>query len=86
MPTIKLQQVKNFDKLLKYLEDELGWPVQGREIDDITFPFDLEADLGLDKKEVAKVRHVYRLKKMHKKQPFGIFFVDFEGKKCLCQS
>jgi len=26
MPTIKLQQVKNFDKLLKYLETELGWP------------------------------------------------------------
>lgn len=81
MPTIKLQQVKNFDKLLKYLETELGWPVEGREIDDIAFPFDLEADLGLDKNEVAKVRHVYRLKKMHKKQPFGIFFVDFEGKK-----
>jgi hypothetical protein len=81
MPTIKLQQVKNFDKLLKYLESELGWPVEGREIDDIAFPFDLEADLGLDKNEVAKVRHVYRLKKMHKKQPFGIFFVDFEGKK-----
>ncbi len=81
MPTIKLQQVKNFDKLIKYLETELGWPVEGREIDDIAFPFDLEADLGLDKKEVAKVRHVYRLKKMHKKQPFGIFFVDFEGKK-----
>lgn len=81
MPTIKLQQVKNFDKLLKYLETELGWPVEGREIDDIAFPFDLESDLGLDKNEVAKVRHVYRLKKMHKKQPFGIFFVDFEGKK-----
>lgn len=81
MPTIKLQQVKNFDKLLKYLETELGWPVEGREIDDIAFPFDLETDLGLDKNEVAKVRHVYRLKKMHKKQPFGIFFVDFEGKK-----
>ena len=81
MPNIKLQQVKNFDKLLKYLETELRWPVDGREIDDIAFPFDLEADLGLDKNEVAKVRHVYRLKKMHKKQPFGIFFVDFEGKK-----
>ena len=81
MPTIKLQQVKNFEKLLQYLETELGWPVEGREIDDIAFPFDLETDLGLDKKEVAKVRHVYRLKKMHKKQPFGIFFVDFEGKK-----
>jgi hypothetical protein len=81
MPSIKLQQVKNFEKLLQYLETELGWPVEGREIDDIAFPFDLEADLGLDKKEVAKVRHVYRLKKMHKKQPFGIFFVDFEGKK-----
>ncbi len=81
MPSIQLQQVKNFNKLLEYLESELGWPVNGREIDDITFPFDLENDLGLDKKEVAKVRHVYRLKKMHKKQPFGIFFVDFEGKK-----
>lgn len=81
MSTIKLQQVKNFDKLLRYLETELGWPVEGREIDDIAFPFDLESDLGLDKNEVAKVRHVYRLKKMHKKQPFGIFFVDFEGKK-----
>jgi hypothetical protein len=81
MPSIKLQQVKNFEKLLQYLETELGWPVEGREIDDIAFPFDLETDLGLDKNEVAKVRHVYRLKKMHKKQPFGIFFVDFEGKK-----
>ncbi len=81
MPSIKLQQVKNFNKLLEYLETELGWPVDGREIDDISFPFDLETDLHLDKKEVAKVRRVYRLKKMHKKQPFGIFFVDFEGKK-----
>jgi hypothetical protein len=81
MPSIKLQQVRNFEKLLQYLETELGWPVEGSEIDDIAFPFDLENDLGLDKKEVAKVRHVYRLKKMHKKQPFGIFFVDFEGKK-----
>jgi len=81
MSHLKLQQVKNFDKLLQYLHTELGWPVEGREIDDIAFPFDLEADLGLNKNEVAKVRHVYRLKKMHKKQPFGIFFVDFEGKK-----
>jgi hypothetical protein len=77
---VKLNQVKNFEKLIQYLNEELGWPIEG-EIDDITYHIDVEKHLSLNENEVAKVRHVYRLKRMHKEQPFGIFFVDFEGER-----
>ena len=47
MPT-NLRQVRSFAHLVRYLEDELGWPLEGCKMSEITFDYDPE-DLGLMK-------------------------------------
>jgi hypothetical protein len=82
MPTSapKLANIRTFDQLLRYLEDELDWPVDEMEIDDLTFDYDAEKDLGLDPKSAAKIKIIKQLRPLDKDQPFGIFFIEFEPK------
>lgn len=79
MPT-DLSAIRTFDQLLRYLDEELHWPIEDMEVDDLTFDYDPEADLGLDPKTAAKIRAIKQLRPLTAKQPFGIFFVEFEPK------
>lgn len=78
-----LASIKSFDQLLRYLDEELGWPVEDMEVDDLTFDYDPEEDLGLDPKIAAKIKggKVRQLRPLTDSQPFGIFFVEFEPKR-----
>jgi len=76
-----LASVKSFDALLEYLEHELDWPIDELEIDDLTFDYDPEEELGLDPKTAAKIRHIKQLRPLRDGQPFGIFFIEFEPKR-----
>ena len=74
-----LRNVRNFDSLIRYLEDELGWPLDGYEMEDLTFDYD-PADLGLKEEEASKVKSIRQLRPLTSSQPWGIFFIEFDKK------
>ncbi len=45
----KLQAIKTFPSLVKYLRDDLDWPVEGMDIDELTFDYEPD-ELGIDVK------------------------------------
>lgn len=79
MPAPDLRQVRNFTTLIRYLEDELGWPLDGYEMDDLTFDYE-PSDLGLKEEEAAKVKSIRQLRPLTSSQPWGIFFIEFDKK------
>jgi len=77
MPT-SLRKVRSFAHLVRYLEDELGWPLEGYGMSEITFEYDPE-ELGLKKSEAAKIRvPIRQLRPLTSGQPWGIFFIEFD--------
>ncbi|MFN9410234.1 MAG: type ISP restriction/modification enzyme [Akkermansiaceae bacterium] len=79
MPT-DLRAIRNFKHLVTYLEDELEWPLEGHEIKDLTFDYEPD-ELGLKPAEAAKVKSICQLRPLDSKQPWGIFFIEFDKKK-----
>lgn len=78
-----LQSINNFDNLLTYLRDELDWPIDDYELDELVFDYDAD-ELGLKDEEAEKLKggKIRQLRPLAGGQPFGIFFVEF-GKKTL---
>jgi hypothetical protein len=79
MPT-DLRAIRNFKHLVTYLEDELEWPLEGHEIEDLTFDYEPD-ELGLKPADAAKVKSIRQLRPLDSKQPWGIFFIEFDKKK-----
>ena len=83
MPTdhrAELANIKRFDQLIAYLRDEMAWPIEGADFDDLTFEYTPE-ELGIETKSAAKIQELRRLRPLTPNQPWGIFFVKFEPKK-----
>lgn len=76
----RLRGIKRFDQLLAFLRDELDWPIDDIEIDDLTFDYEPE-ELGIDSKNAAKVDSIQQLRPLTSSQPWGIFFLKFEPKR-----
>lgn len=76
----RLRSLKTFEDLTGYLEDELGWELQGYDFDQLTFEYQ-PSELGLKDEDAAKVRRIHQLRPLEPGQPWGIFFVEFEKKK-----
>ena len=76
----KLATIKTFPSLVKYLRDEMGWPVGSDSFEDLTFDYAPE-ELGIDAKNAAKIEEIKRLRPLSSGQPWGIFFVKFEPKR-----
>ncbi len=79
-PSDHLRSIHNFNELVQYLEDKLGWPLQEYGFDDLTFQYDAD-ELGLKEDDAAKVKAIHQLRPLQHGQPWGIFFVEFEKKK-----
>ncbi|OGT29568.1 MAG: hypothetical protein A2W28_07835 [Gammaproteobacteria bacterium RBG_16_51_14] len=75
-----LRSIKKFTDLVRYLEDELDWPLQGYSLEDAAFTYEPE-ELGLKEEDAAHVKAIYQLRPLAHGQPWGIFFVEFENKK-----
>ena len=78
-----LAAIKRFDQLIRYLRDEMGWPIARdsfEDVDNLFFDFTPE-ELGIDTKNAAKIQKIKRLRPLSTNQPWGIFFVKFEPKK-----
>ncbi len=76
----RLRGIKTFPSLVKYLRDDLDWPIESEHFDDLTFDFEPE-ELGIDPKTSAKIESIKQLRPLASNQPWGIFFVKFEPKK-----
>ena len=75
-----LANIKNFQQLIAYLRNEMGWPIDGDDFEELTFEYTPE-ELGIDIKTAAKIQEIKRLRPLSSHQPWGIFFVKFEPKK-----
>ena len=83
MPTdhrARLACIRRFDQLVAYLRDELGWPIDSEDFEELTFDYTPE-ELGIDAKNAAKIQEIKRLRPLVTGQPWGIFFVKFEPKR-----
>ena len=74
-----LRSIKTFPSLVKYLRDELEWPIDSEKFDDLTFEYQPE-ELGLDAKTAVKIKEIKQLRPLVRNQPWGIFFINFEPK------
>ena len=75
-----LKDIRTFPSLVKYLRDELDWPIEAYDFEELTFDYTTE-ELGIDSKNAAKIQEIKRLRPLSINQPWGIFFVKFEPKR-----
>ena len=76
----RLARIRRFDQLVAYLRDELGWPINSDDFEELTFEYTPE-ELGIDARNAAKIQEIKRLRPLVTGQPWGIFFVKFEPKR-----
>ncbi|HXG92930.1 MAG TPA: type ISP restriction/modification enzyme [Blastocatellia bacterium] len=76
----RLKSIKTFPSLVKYLRDELDWPIESDDFEDLTYDYDAE-ELGIDAKTAAKIKEIKQLRPLTSNQPWGIFFINFEPKR-----
>ena len=76
----QLQAIRTFPQLVRYLRDELGWPVDSDAFDDMVFEYTPE-ELGIASAHAAAIQEIKRLRPLVPNQPWGIFFVKFEPKR-----
>jgi hypothetical protein len=76
----QLKSIRTFPSLVRYLRDEMGWPIDGDDFEDMTFEYTAE-ELGIDAANAAKIQEIKRLRPLSASQPWGIFFVKFEPKR-----
>ena len=75
-----LAEIRTFPQLIKYLREELDWPIASESFEELTFEYTPE-ELGIDSASAAKIQEIKRLRPLPAHQPWGIFFVKFEPKK-----
>src|SRR5882757_8095536 len=76
----RLRQIKTFPSLVKYLRDDLDWPIESDDFEELTYDYDAE-ELGIDARTAAKIQEIKQLRPLTSNQPWGIFFLKFEPKR-----
>lgn len=77
--TERLRAIKTLSSLVAYLREELDWPIEAGDAEDITFDYD-PSELGIDAKSAVRIKEIKQLRPLAGNQPWGIFFVNFEKK------
>lgn len=75
-----LGPIGTFPSLVKYLRDELGWPIESEDFEELTFDYEPE-ELGLDPKIAVKIASIKQLRPLASNQIWGIFFVKFHPRR-----
>lgn len=78
MERLRLADIPSFEELLTYLRDELDWPLNSLEIDDLSFDYDPAQELGLPTEAAARIVMLKQLRPLQQKQGWGIFYIAFE--------
>jgi len=76
----ELKKVRTFPSLVRFLREEMGWPIESGDFEELTFEYTPE-ELGIDTASAAKIQEIKRLRPLSPNQPWGIFFIKFEPKK-----
>ena len=76
----QLRHIRSLRELIPFLRDELDWPIDSEDPEDITFDYDAK-DLGLDEAAAVRIREIKQLRPLTGSQPWGIFWVSFEKKR-----
>lgn len=72
----KLRQIHTIAQLMRYLHEELGWPVDVDDWEVNLFDWQPE-EINLKAEHVVKVKSIKQLRPLVSGQPWGIFFVEF---------
>jgi hypothetical protein len=74
----RLRKVRTLSDVLEFLADDLDWPIGDNTFDDSTFDYTPE-ELGVPAEQVPKLRNLRQLRPLEQHQPWGIFFIEFDG-------
>jgi len=75
----KLRALTSFYALVDYLRDELDWPIEAEDAEEVTFDYDPE-ELGIDPVHAVKIDTIKQIRPLAEGQPWGIFYIEFETK------
>ena len=78
-----LQGIRTFAQVSVYLHDELGWPLEGANLDDesledLTYDWD-PAELGIAPDKLRDLKRLQQMRPLTPHQPWGVFLVQFDG-------
>jgi hypothetical protein len=76
----RLREIRTFPSLVKYLRDELDWPIEADDFEELVFDWEPD-ELGIDQANTAKIKEIKQLRPLAPSQPWGVFFVKFEPKR-----
>jgi predicted helicase len=74
----RLRSVRTMDDVLKYLADELDWPIDADDLEDATYPYTPD-ELGIPVDQMPHLVSLRQLQPLTTHQPWGIFFLEFSG-------
>jgi hypothetical protein len=74
----RLATIACFEDLMVYLRDELHWPIGQMDVQDLTFDYDPQAELGLPAEAAVRIVALKQLRPFAGTQPWAIFYVAFE--------
>ena len=78
----RLRGIKTFPSLVKYLRDDVDWPIESEHFDDLTFDFNPE-ELGIDPKISAKFSvNFHRKFLFFQKKSFAYQNLTFSNRSC----
>lgn len=72
-----LRRIQTIPALVKYLDEELGWPVGVDDWEDAVYDWHPE-ELNLKAEHQVAIKSIKQLRPLVSGQPWGIFFVDFD--------
>ena len=65
-----LRKIRTFPQLIKFLRDELDWPIESEDFEELTFDYTPE-ELGIDTASAAKIQEIKRLRPLIRKPALG---------------
>ncbi len=74
----QLRDIKSFEDVIEFLTDELDWPIGAGDLEEATFDWDPD-ELGLPPERVPHLASLRQLRPLESAQPWGIFFLEFDG-------
>ena len=80
IPVERIKKIKSFPSLVKFLRDDLDWPLGSDEIDELVFEYEPD-ELGIDPEIAVKIKEIKQLRPLTANQPWGIFYIGFEPKR-----
>jgi type I restriction-modification system DNA methylase subunit len=76
----KLRSLTSFEALVDYLRDELDWPIEAEDAEDVAFDYSA-AELGIDPLHAVKIQSIKQVRPLEDGQPWGIFYLEFESQR-----